>query len=142
MSRVQARVATTLHAIEAEDTAIISSEFTSGALGSLQATTTAFPGYPRRLEITGTEGTVILEQDRILEVNLRNPPDGVTADGPSHDMQNTASPTVTDFTGHRLILEDFIRAIQQDGIPVCDGHEGRRSVALVERIYRAAKENC
>jgi predicted dehydrogenase len=57
-------------------------------------------------------------------------------------MQNTASPTVTDFTGHRLILEDFIRAIQQDGIPVCDGHEGRRSVALVERIYRAAKENC
>lgn len=142
VARVQARIATTLHAIEAEDTAIISSEFISGALGSLQATTTAFPGYPRRLEITGTEGTVILEQDRIVEVNLRNPPDGVTADGPSHDMQNTASPTVTDFTGHRLILEDFIRAIQQDGIPVCDGHEGRRSVALVERIYRAAKENC
>jgi UDP-N-acetyl-2-amino-2-deoxyglucuronate dehydrogenase len=142
VTEVQARIATVLHAIEAEDTGVVNFQFASGALGSLQATTAAFPGYPRRLEITGTEGTVILEQDRIVAVNLRNAPEGVTADAPSHDIENTSSPRVTDFTGHQAILEDFIRAIQQDGIPVCDGREGRRSVALVERIYRAARENC
>ena len=142
VARVQARTGTTLHAIEAEDTAVVSLEFTSGATGSLLATTVAFPGYPRRIEITGTKGTVILEQDRIVDVNLKDAPEGVTADAPPDDMQNTSSPTVTDFTGHQLILEDFIRAIQQDGIPLCDGREGRRSIALVERIYRAAKENC
>ena len=142
VARVQARTGTTLHAIEAEDTAVVSLEFTSGAIGSLLATTVEVPGYPRRIEITGTKGTVILEQDRIVDVNLKDAPEGVTADAPPDDMQNTSSPTVTDFTGHQLILEDFIRAIQQDGIPLCDGREGRRSIALVERIYRAAKENC
>lgn len=47
VARVQARLATMLHTIEAEAAAIICFEFTSGALGSMQATTAAFPGYPR-----------------------------------------------------------------------------------------------
>ncbi len=74
VSHVQARAATAIHAIEGEDTAIALLEFASGALGLLQATTSAFPGYPRRLEITGTEGTVILEQDRIIAVDLSKRP--------------------------------------------------------------------
>ena len=141
VARVQARTATVLHTIEAEDTVDASFEFTSGAVGSLQATTAAFPGYPRRLEITGTEGTVILEQDRIVGVNLKNAPAGVRACAPSQDMESTSSPTVSDVSGHQTIFQDFIWAIQKDGTPVCDGHEGRRSIALVERIYRSAREN-
>src|SRR6266404_4890570 len=72
--RVHARTATVLHKIEAEDTAVAALEFASGAVGTLLATTAAYPGYPRRLEITGTEGTVILEHDRIVAADLRNPP--------------------------------------------------------------------
>ena len=71
---MQSRSATALHKIEAEDTALAILEFSSGALGVFQATTAAYPGYPRRVEVTGTEGTVILEHDRILAANLRNPP--------------------------------------------------------------------
>ena len=41
--------------------------------GLCEATTAAYPGYPRRVEITGTEGTVILEQDRILTAELAKP---------------------------------------------------------------------
>jgi len=52
------------------------SKFSSGALGVLQATTAAYPGYQRRLELTGSEGTVILEQDLILAANLRHAPPG------------------------------------------------------------------
>jgi UDP-N-acetyl-2-amino-2-deoxyglucuronate dehydrogenase len=139
VSHVQARAATAIHAIEGEDTAIALLEFASGALGLLQATTSAFPGYPRRLEITGTEGTVILEQDRIIAVDLRTAPAGVSAGPPSEDKENTSSPVVSDFTGHQAIFEDFIRAIQENGTPLCDGHEGRRSILLVEEIYRATR---
>jgi len=74
VARVQARTATVLHNIEAEDTAVATLEFASGAVGTLLATTAACPGYPRRLEITGTHGTVILEHDRIVAADLRNPP--------------------------------------------------------------------
>src|SRR5262249_35962989 len=51
---VQARTATLLQQIETEDTGLALLDFASGALGVLQATTAAYPGYPRRLEITGT----------------------------------------------------------------------------------------
>ena len=139
VSHVQARTATAIHAIEGEDTAVAILQFASGALGLLQATTSAFPGYPRRLEITGTEGTVILEQDRIIAADLKNAPAGVSAGTPSADKQNTSSPVVSDFTGHQAIFEDFIRAIQENGTPACDGREGKRSILLVEQIYRAAK---
>src|SRR5271163_2082874 len=75
--RVQARTATLLHKIEAEDTAVATLEFSNGALGVFHATTAAYPGYPRRVEISGTEGTVILEHDRIVAADLRNAPAAV-----------------------------------------------------------------
>jgi len=46
---------------------------------------------------------------------------------------------VSDFRGHQAVLEDFLEAIQQNRAPACDGAEGRRSIALVEAIYRASR---
>jgi len=139
--RVQARTATALHAVEVEDTAVAILEFASGALGVLQATTAAYPGYPRRVEITGSEGTVILEHDQILAVNLHNPPPGVSARVAPDRNQSASSPVVSDVRGHQAVLEDFIRAVEQDRAPLCDGREGRRSVAVIEAIYRAARNS-
>jgi predicted dehydrogenase len=139
VTRVQARTTTSLHSIESEDTAVALLEFASGALGTLQATTAAFPGYPRRLEVTGTEGTIILEHDRIVGVDLRMPQPEFVAGKPSEDTESTASPVVTDFKGHQVIFEDFIRAFQKDREPMCSGEEGLRSIALVESIYAAAR---
>src|SRR6266568_5041410 len=117
--RVQARIGTLLHKIEAEDTA-------------------AAPGYPRRVEISGTEGTVILEHDHIIAANLRSTPAAVES-AAIDENQSASSAAVTDFRGHQAVLEDFLQAIQQNRSPACDGLEGRRSIALVEAIYRAAK---
>jgi UDP-N-acetyl-2-amino-2-deoxyglucuronate dehydrogenase len=135
---VQSSTANLQHKIEAEDTALAMLKFKSGASALLQATTAAFPGYPRRLEVTGTEGTIILEQDRVIAVDLKSPREGVTASRSTEDLEDTASPVVTDFQGHQAVFEDFIRAIREDGTPMCDGREARRSVALIEEIYRAA----
>jgi UDP-N-acetyl-2-amino-2-deoxyglucuronate dehydrogenase len=140
VSRVQARTSTALHAIEAEDTALAILEFASGALGVLQATTAAYPGYPRRLEVTGSEGTIILEHDRIVATDLRNPPANINADTARDQNQSSSSPVVSDFRGHQAVFEDFIQAIQQDRMPACDGREGRRSLAVIEAIYRAAQK--
>jgi UDP-N-acetyl-2-amino-2-deoxyglucuronate dehydrogenase len=142
--RVQARTATHVHQIEAEDTVAAVLEFASGALGIFHATTAAYPGYPRHVEISGTEGTVILEHDRILATNLRNA--STTSDlvgfleSNINQNQSASSATVSDFRGHQAVLEDFLQAIQQNRLPACDGLEGRRSLALVEAIYHGAKE--
>jgi UDP-N-acetyl-2-amino-2-deoxyglucuronate dehydrogenase len=147
VARVQARTATLLHKIEAEDTAVATLEFESGALGVFHATTASYPGYPRRVEISGTNGTVILEHDRIVTADLRSSPEAtrVASDlaalsaSARDENQSASSAAVSDFRGHQAALEDFLAAIAQKRAPACDGMEGRRSVALIEAIYRAAK---
>ena len=139
VARVQARTATQLHKIEAEDTAVAILEFDGGALGIFHATTAAYPGYPRRVEISGSEGTVILEHDRIIAADLRNNPAAATESAALDRNQSASSAVVSDFRGHQAVLEDFLHAIQHNRAPACDGLAGRRSIALIESIYRAAK---
>lgn len=136
VTNVRARTAALLHEIEVEDTALALLEFSSGALGVLQATTAAYPGYPRRLEITGSEGTVILEGDLLVSADLRNSHENLATEDTGELSAAATSPVVSDFRAHRRVIEDFIAAIRQDNSPVCDGREGRRSLELVERIYK------
>jgi predicted dehydrogenase len=136
--RVQAATATLLHNIEAEDTCVATLEFANGALGVLHATTAAYPGYPRALEITGSEGTVRLEADRITRVNLRAAiPDSEQIEAADQNP-SASSPVVSDVRGHQRIIENFIHAIKTGSRPICDGEDGRCTLALVEAIYRAA----
>jgi predicted dehydrogenase len=136
--RAWARTATALHRIEAEDTIVATLEFASGALATFEATTAAYPGYPRRLELTGSEGTVLVEQDRILRADLRTPrPELVGSEANANP--SASSPAVSDVRGHRAALEDFLRAIRDDVEPACSGREGRRSLVLAEALYRSAR---
>jgi UDP-N-acetyl-2-amino-2-deoxyglucuronate dehydrogenase len=114
VSRVTGRTATRLHAIDVEDTAAALLEFENGALGVFECTTAAYPGFPRRIEVTGTKGTVVQEEA-------------------------ARSAAVADATPHRRVLEDFIDAVKTGRAPACDGREGRRSVAVIEALYRSAR---
>ena len=139
VQRVSARAMTALHDIEVEDTVVATLEFANGAIGTLEAATSAYPGYRRRLELTGSEGTIILEQDRIIAADLRSP----LADRfePIEETGNSAatSPIVSDVGGHKRIIEDFLQAIETKTKPVCDGREGRRSVEVVQAIYESSR---
>jgi len=138
VANVHARTATQLHAIEAEDTMVATLEFRNGAIGTLEATTAAYPGFPRRIELTGSEGTVVIENDRVVSVDLRHAIEDWTQ--PSEpDSVSSSSPIVVNAAGHQKLLEDFIRAIDNGGVPRCDGLEGLRSLALVEGIYKSAR---
>jgi len=41
---------------------------------------------------------------------------------------------------HTLQFRDFAQAILQDRNPAVDGREGRKTVALIEAIYRSGRE--
>src|SRR5450432_3793046 len=131
VASVQAASRTALHTIEAEDTLTAMLQFANGALGVLQATTSAFPGYPRRLELTGSEGTLIIEQDRLLAADLKNPTEDLVNGSQADSNVSSSSPVVSDARGHQAVLQDFLDAIRTGAEPRCDGKEGRRSLALV-----------
>ena len=114
VARVTGRAATRLHDIDVEDTSSALLEFENGAYGVVQASTAAYPGLPRRIEVSGTKGSVVHEE----------------APRPA---------AVADATPHRRVFEDFLDAIRTGRRPICDGVEGRRSVAVIEAIYRSAK---
>jgi UDP-N-acetyl-2-amino-2-deoxyglucuronate dehydrogenase len=139
IARVSALSRTALHRIEVEDTIVAVLEFAGGAVGTLEATTAAYPGYPRRVQISGSAGSVTLEQDRVVSLDLQRPVEfplaGATQSGPLG-----ASPAVlADFSGHRRILEDFLTSLATGRPPLCEGREGCRSVAVVEAAYESAR---
>jgi len=140
VERVSAKAITALHDIEVEDTVVATLEFTNGAIGTLEAATSVYPGYQRRLELSGSEGTIILEHDRIVAADLRTPlADAVSSQTTSNSNASATSAIVSDVRGHKRLLEDFLRALATDGQPVCNGVEGRRSVALVQAIYQSSR---
>src|SRR5260370_25353878 len=107
ITRVQARAITAFHKIEVEDTTVAILEFSNGAIGTLEAATSVYPGYPRRLELTGSEGTIIVEQDRIVAADLRTPLDDLSLNARKEFHASATSPVVSDVGGHRRLLEDF-----------------------------------
>jgi UDP-N-acetyl-2-amino-2-deoxyglucuronate dehydrogenase len=140
--RVFARTAARLHAIEVEDTAVAVLEFANGGFGTLEATTSAYPGYARRLELTGSGGTAILDGDRLDLTGVRlqsdNAPASATPPSDTAPPVNASSPVVADVSAHRRVFEDFISAVKEHRAPLCDGVAGRASVALIEAIYRSS----
>jgi UDP-N-acetyl-2-amino-2-deoxyglucuronate dehydrogenase len=144
---VDARAGTQLHKIEVEDTVVATLQFENGALGVFEASTAVFPGYARRVELTGSNGTLTLEHDHLVGIDLKETdalkdfdPRFSPAEATARDSAvNASSPTVSDATPHRRILEDFLHAILTSGTPACDGSEGRRSVVVIDAIYASAQ---
>ena len=146
--RVFGRVAALLHSIEVEDTAVATLEFASGALGTIEAATSAYPGYSRRIELTGSEGTIVLDGDRLAAVDLRGASEAdvgarrlqpSVGSGGSGATVSASSPIVADASAHQRVFEDFIRAMATKTPPCCDGPGGRKSVALIEAIYASSR---
>jgi predicted dehydrogenase len=132
VAAVSGVTATRFHDIDAEDTATALVEFVNGAQGTIDVTTAAPPGLPRRLHLAGTTGSLTLVGDRLIDV---------AGAGPVPQAQeNAASPVVSDISHHRRMVEDFVDAIANRRAPACDAGEGRRSVEVVEAIYRSARE--
>jgi predicted dehydrogenase len=128
------------HEIETEDCVVAALRFSSGARGTIVATTAAAPGFPHRVEVYGSRGGAQIEGDSLVRWEGDAP--GLHALAPAAPSTVAAgpgaSPTGIGLRGHALLVEDFVAAIRERREPVVSGVEGRRSLALVLAIYEAA----
>lgn len=130
--------------IEVEDTLAASVRFSHGALGTIEAATSCRPGLDFSLEISGTEGTAILINDRIefWEFQTECPEDDVIRKNESGGVLKSGSsdPRTISNEGHRRQIQAFCQAIRGDKTaPLIDGREAGRSVTIVEAIYRSVR---
>ena len=128
--------------IEAEDTAIAALKFADGALGTIEATTAAYPGWQRRLEICGEHGSVVLENDTITRWEFRDTQpgdDAIRARNDSADLGSGASaPNAISFVGHQLQLQNLVDSINNHTPLTVDGREARKAVAIIRALYDSA----
>ncbi len=147
VAAVKAYTGTLAHRIETEDTAVAAVCFRNGALGVIEATTTAFPGLWSRLEITGDRGAIALENgqfrvmywaetDEELDVGHYGLRLDLSAE-PSRDID--LGDEEEGVPGHVLQLRDMVAAVREDRPPAVDGYAGREAVAIITAIYRSAE---
>src|SRR5438093_13340650 len=67
---VYAYTGTLVHRVETEDVAVAVLRFANGALGTIAATTGAYPGMGTRIELHGDKGSAVIEDDRLSYLHL------------------------------------------------------------------------
>jgi UDP-N-acetyl-2-amino-2-deoxyglucuronate dehydrogenase len=123
-----------LRRIDTEDVASAAVRFASGAIGAIDCTSTAYPGYPERIELAGDKGSAVLETEK-LRVQLM---DGtVIEEGSAGGGGGGADPMAFDHAANTRLLADFLDAIDHNRAPRTHG----RSALHVHRLIAAMLES-
>ncbi|TBW37620.1 Gfo/Idh/MocA family oxidoreductase [Siculibacillus lacustris] len=124
-------------AVDTENVVAAALRFGNGAIGTLGATTAADPGFPERIEITGTRGTATLEGDA-LRLHWSDGRDEIH-DG-SGATGGGADPMAFDHGPHRALIADFATAIADGRDPETSGRSALAVHRLIEALLRSAAE--
>jgi predicted dehydrogenase len=108
------------------------------------ATTAAFPGALKRIEISGDRGSVVLEEENLKVWSFADmsPEDESIA---ARFVDNTRSgggasdPSAIGHAAHAAQFQDFVDAIRSGRAPRVSGAEGRKRVEIILAIYESAK---
>ena len=145
VAEVRARTALLAHQrIAVEDVAMATVEFASGALGVIEASTAIYPGYLKRIEIHGTEGSAVMEEEDIVKWDFakKKPRDEAIHRKMAERKSGgggAADPAAIGHHGHTRQFQNVLQAIRKGTAPLVDGPEGRRSVEIILAVYKAAE---
>ncbi|NNH28663.1 Gfo/Idh/MocA family oxidoreductase [Rhizobium sp. SEMIA 4085] len=125
-----------VHRMETEDLAMAAIRFTSGAIGTVSATTCASLGYPDEIDVIGTRGMARLDGRRLAasfhdgtEISIEDEAAGGAG----------ADPMAFPHDHHRSVLADFLDAIEDGREPCVSGREALKVHRLIDAILAAAQ---
>ena len=139
---------TLVHRMETEDVGVAILRFASGALGTIAATTGAYPEVTTRIELFGAEGSAVIENDTVAYLQLAHDNHEYVASigttpGPKKQESNANAlaqeRAERSLRSHVLQTADMIRAIREDGTPLVDGQAGRQPVEIILGIYESVR---
>jgi UDP-N-acetyl-2-amino-2-deoxyglucuronate dehydrogenase len=142
---VRAKTALVAHErIAVEDVALATVEFANGALGVIEATTACYPGYLKRIEIHGTGGSAVIEEEDLIKWDFekKKPRDEAILAAMTNRKSGgggAADPAAIGHHAHAKQFQNVVQAIRKGTAPSVDGPEGRRSVEIILAIYQAAE---
>ena len=128
---------TLTHRIEAEDTTVAMLEFKSGAVGTVRSTTAITPGYPRRMTLCFTGGTVVIDDDKIISWDVLDVPCPEVSTDEGRAAHRDPMAFSCDY--HLAETADFVDAIREGRPPLISSLEGRRAPDVILAVYRSAE---
>ncbi|SEP38613.1 Gfo/Idh/MocA family protein [Amycolatopsis saalfeldensis] len=140
--------------IEVEDTVAATVRFESGALAVLLATTAAYPGLTTRIQVHGTRGSAVIDNDRLEYFHSHTTGSGPAGAGSvtggaltgnqaeaevGFDDTPAGPRREDDFVlGHRRQYDDIARAVATGTEPAVTVQDALRSLAFVRAVYVSA----
>lgn len=132
--------ATRLRKIEAEDVSVGVVRFESGALASIQASSTAYSkNFEESITLFCEHGTVKIGGTNALYFEHLEV-EGMT-DSAIEEIKNKVKNDPWGTPGHHWILEDMVQAVKENRVPSVTGEDGELALKLVLKMYESA-HNC
>ena len=128
---------TSIHRMETEDMVVAAARFANGALGTIDATTAAYPGFLERIEMIGESGTATIMGTELLVQFHDGRQIGMKADGSAGGTG--ADPMAYPHDHHRAVMDDFIEAIRNDRDPRVTGEEALKVHRLIDALIETGK---
>ena len=126
--------------MEVEDVAVATIRFESGALAVLHATTAAAPGLSVRLQVHGSTGSAVIDDDQLEYFHSESGPEGNQASSVlDADQLRDGQRRDDEFvTAHLRQYIDVVEAIQTGRAPGVRVQDALLSLAVVRAIYISA----
>jgi UDP-N-acetyl-2-amino-2-deoxyglucuronate dehydrogenase len=136
---LHAYTATLARRIEAEDTAVLSLKWRSGALGSMNVTMLTWPkNLEGSITILGEKGTVRVGGVAVNEIQHWEFAE------PHEDDERVAQASYSTQSvygfGHPLYYDNVIKTLCGEASPETDGRQGLRSLEVLVAAYRSARD--
>lgn len=110
--------------IDVEDLCMAALKFKNGALGVLEASTVAVPGFYTRIDINGSRGSVILQNNAVQEWRIEG-------EEPYQSVETTLP--------HSLQLAEITESILEGKPSLVNGREALKALQIVDAVYRSAR---
>ncbi len=137
---VKAYIDQILHSsTDIEDTAMACLKFKNGGLGVISATTSAYPGYPARLDILGTQGSLTIEGDEITFYKSNIEKDESIIKKSS--AKTVSDPSQVSVQSIKAQYEDFFEALNHGKELTITSEEARKAFKLLDAIYKSSESD-
>jgi len=128
---------TPVHRMETEDMVCAAARFSGGAIGVIDATTAAYPGFHEEIVITGEEGTLALRGGELLAQFQDGSTERVESDIAAGGTG--ADPMAFPHDFHRAVMADFVAAIREGRDPRVTGEEALRVHRLIDALIETGR---
>ena len=137
VEEVQAIAKTTsFHKMESEDFVAAGLKFKNGAVGSLMASTTSYPGYPESIILNCEKASVKLESGT-LKINWQN--NKVEEFGEASGTGGSADPMAFPYDWHKSLIRDFTLSINSNQLSFVSGREALKVHELIDALISSSK---